>query len=305
MFSMCRLEARLSIYTMELFRDHLRFLYSKAAQLRINTLRMIHKAQGGHTGSSLSAMEILVALYYGKLQEVPMMNYDAAKPGWDEQDYFVLSKAHAAPAWYALLADLGFFESAELDHFRQVGGLLQGHPLKKIPGVALSSGSPGQGFSSAVGLSMALKAERALNRVFVLTGDGELQEGLVWEAAMAAAHYRLDNLTVFVDVNGLQMDGPTRGVMGVESIADKFESFGWKTIPVRDGHDFEEIFYALERSFDVQRRPKVIVAHTIKGKGVSFAENNPYYHGVPFSDQEMREAIPQIESTLALLQKDS
>lgn len=287
---------------MESFRDHLQFLRFKATQLRIDMLHMAHRAQGGYIGSALSAMEILVALYYGKLQDVSVMNYDSAKPGWEEQDYFVLSKGHAAPAWYALLADLGFFDRSELDHFRQVGGLLQSHPLKRIPGIVLSSGTPGQGFASSVGLAMALKAERSLNRVFCLLGDGELQEGQIWEAAMAAAHYKLDNFISLVDVNGLQSDAQTRGIMSVDPIADKFESFGWKTIPVHDGHDFEELFYALERAFDIQRRPKVILARTIKGKGVSFTENSPYYNNSALSDQEMAEALPQLQAQLEALQ---
>lgn len=284
---------------MDSFRDHLQFLKQKATQARIDVLETIHRAEGGHPGSSLSMIDLLVGLYYGKIQGLPIMQYDARKPGSQDQDYFVLSKGHAAPAWYAVLADLGFFDKAELDHFRQANSMLQAHPSKKIPGVPLSAGSLGHGFSSAIGLAMALKAERATNRVFVLLGDGELQEGQIWEAALTAAHYRLDNVVAIIDANGLQLDGTLRSVMNVEPIADKFEAFGWKTIPVRDGHDFEEILAGFEKAFDVQRRPTAIIARTVKGKGVSFMENKASYHGVALSDQEMAEAIPMLKAELA------
>jgi len=287
--------------TMESFRDHLKFLRKKSLQVRIELLQTINKAQFGHSGSSLSAVDILVALYYGKFHDRPVMFFDAQKPGWDGRDYFVLSKGHACPALYVILADLGFFPKEELQHLFQMNSLLQGHPVKKIPGVALNAGSLAHGFSGALGLAMALKAERSVNRVFCLVGDGELQEGQVWEAAMAAAHYKLDNLVLIVDDNGLQVEGPTRAVMNVDPIVDKFESFGWKTVPVRGGHNFEELLSGLERAIEVQRRPSVVVCHTIKGKGVSFAENKSFYHGVPLSDEEMAVAIPALEEELALL----
>ncbi|MFO0781167.1 MAG: transketolase [Candidatus Gracilibacteria bacterium] len=286
---------------MESFRDHLQFLRKKSLALRIDLLKATNKAQFGHTGSSLSAVDILVALYYGKFHDRPVMQFDPQKPGWDGQDYFVLSKGHACPALYAVLADLGFFGKEELNHLFQMNSLLQGHPVKKIPGVVLNAGSLAHGLSGALGLAMALKADRHYNRVFCLLGDGELQEGQVWEAAMAAAHYKLDNLVVIVDDNGLQIEGPTRSVMNVDPMVDKFESFGWKTVPVRDGHNFEELLSALERAIEVQRRPSVIVAKTVKGKGVSFAENKSFYHGVPLSDEEMAVALPALEQEKALL----
>ena len=286
---------------MESFRDHLKFLRKKSLELRIALLKIINKAQFGHTGSSLSAMDLLVTLYYGKFHDRPVMQIDPKKPGWEGQDYFVLSKGHACPALYAILADLGFFDPQELLHLFQTNSLLQGHPVKKIPGVVLNSGSLAHGFSGAVGLAMALKADRQPNRVFCLLGDGELQEGQVWEAAMSAAHYKLDNLVAIVDDNQLQIEGPTRAVMNVDPIVDKFESFGWKTVPVRDGHNYEELISALERAIEVQRRPALIVAHTIKGKGVGFAENKSFYHGVPLSDEEMAVALPELEAQLTAL----
>ena len=286
---------------MESFRDHLKFLRKKSLELRIELLKMMNKAQFGHTGSSLSAVDILVTLYYGKFHDRPVMQFDSQRPGWDGQDYFVLSKGHACPALYAILADLEFFPLEELKHIFQMNSLLQGHPDKKIPGVTLSAGSLAHGLSGALGLAMALKSERNHNRVFCLVGDGELQEGQVWEAAMAAAHYKLDNLVLIVDDNGLQIEGPTRAVMSVDPIVDKFEAFGWKTVPVRDGHNFEELFSALERAIEVQRRPSVIVAKTVKGKGVNFVENKSSYHGVALSDEEMAVAIPALQQELALL----
>ncbi len=262
-------------------------LEKKAASLRIDALTAIHKANSGHTGGSMSCMDILVALYYGGV-----MRFDPKNPGWDKRDFFVMSKGHAAPALYAVLADLGFFPKDELDHLRQTGALLQGHPVVKIPGVEATTGSLGQGISVAVGLAMAIKADREERDVFVLLGDGELQEGQVWEAVMSAAHYRLENLVAIVDWNKLQIDGPCSGVMNVEPIADKFEAFGWKVIPLVSGHDIEELVFALEKAKNIARQPTVIVAPTVKGKGVPFAENKASYHGVALSEAEMREAIP-------------
>ena len=247
---------------MESFRDHLKFLRKKSLHLRIELLRATNKSRFGHSGSSLSAVDILVALYYGKFHDRPVMQFDPQKPGWDGQDYFILSKGHACPALYAILADTGFFPREELNHLFQMNSLLQGHPVQKIPGVVLSAGSLGHGLSGALGLAMALKAERQYNRVFCLLGDGELQEGQVWEAAMAAAHYKLDNLVLIIDDNGLQIEGPTRSVMNVDPIVDKFESFGWKTVPVRDGHNFEELLSALERDGGCHSRARAGVVFT-------------------------------------------
>jgi len=265
-------------------------LDKKAATLRIDALTAIHKANSGHTGSSMSCMDILVALYYGGV-----MRIDPKKPQMPDRDYFVLSKGHGAPALYAILADLGFFDKSELDHLRQASALLQGHPVIKIPGIEATTGSLGQGISMAVGIALAIKADREDRDVFALLGDGELQEGQVWEAAMAAAHYRLDNLVAIVDHNKLQIDGPCSGVMNVAPIADKFEAFGWKVIPLVSGHNIEELVLAITKAKNIARQPTVIVAPTVKGKGVPFAENKVSYHGVALSEAEMAEVVPLLQ----------
>jgi len=288
---------------MESFKDYLEFLKKKSAELRIDVLESLYVAQSGHLGGSLSALDMMIILYYGQIPTGPIMKYDPEKPGWDGQDYFVLSKAHAAPAWYSILADAGFFPKEELKYFRQLNGLLPAYPSKKVPGIVLCSAGPGHGFSAAAGLAMALKMDRAENRVYCMVGDGELQEGQIWETAMTAAQYKLDNMVLLVDYNDLQMDGTVRSVVGVEPIADKFQAFGWKTIPVRDGHDFEELLFAFERALESQRRPSVIVAKTIKGKGVEFAENKAYYHAEVLSEQEMAAALPKLKAELASLSK--
>ena len=283
------------------FKEHLDFLKKVAAKFRIDLVEMLHKAESGHLGGSLSALEIMVALYFGELSSGDAMKYDPAKPGWEGQDYFVLSKGHASPAWYVILANVGFFAEEELQYFRQMNSLLQPYPSRKIPGVVLPGGAPGYGFSAAVGLAITLKMEKQPNRVYVLIGDGELQQGQVWEAVLMAAQYKLDNLTLLVDWNGLQTDGPVRAVIDVEPIAEKFEAFGWKTVPVSDGHDFEALLLALERVLETQRRPSVIIARTVKGRGVPFAENRSSYHAEVLSAQELAEALPKLKSDLATL----
>ncbi len=283
---------------MESFKDHLLFLEKKACQLRVDIIQMLHKAGSGHLGGSLSLVEILVALYYGRLTGGEVMRYDSAKPGWEGQDYLVLSKGHAVPAWYAVLADRGFFDKSELDYFRQINSMLQAYPNKKVPGICVSTGAPGVGLAAAVGLAMALKQDKQSNKVFCIAGDGELQDGQVWESLLCAAQYKLDNLVLIVDYNGLQAEGTVRAVVSVEPIADKFQYFGWKTIPVNDGHDFDELLSGLERSLEVTRKPTVIVAKTVKGKGVPFAENKAFYHAEVLSQQEMSEALPRLMAEL-------
>lgn len=270
-------------------------LRKKAAELRIDILKMIHKADSGHTGGSLSAIDLIVALYYGQVDGESILKYDSKKPDWDGQDYFILSKGHAAPALYAVLADKGFFPKDELNHLRQVNSMLQGHPVRRIPGVTMTTGSLGQGLSVANGLAMCLKMDRYPNRVYCMLGDGELQEGQIWEACMSAAHFKLDNLIAIIDKNGLQIDGPVRAIIGIDPLAAKFESFGWKVIRILNGHDFEEILNAFSKARKVQRQPICIIADTIKGKGVPFAEGKVSYHGVALSDGEMAEAIPLLE----------
>lgn len=267
-------------------------LENLAAKLRLDTLMAINKAGSGHTGSCMSCMDILVALYYGGV-----MKFNPKKPRWDERDYFVLSKGHAVPALYVVLADLEFFDKSEMKYLRQIGGLLQGYPNVKVPGVEATVGSVGQGISIGVGLAMAIKADREDRNVFVLMGDGELQEGQCWEAFMAAAHFRLDNLVVIIDQNKLQSDGACGAVMNVFPLADKLESFGWKVIPVVSGHDIEELVYAIKKAKNIARQPVVILAPTVEGKGIPFAENKSAYHGVPLSDAELEEVTRVLASS--------
>ncbi len=270
-------------------------LVKKAALVRADTLMAIHKAGSGHMGSAMSVVEILTALYYGDLSGKSVMKVDSSKPDWDGQDYFVMCKGQAAPALYAVLADRGFFGKEELKFFRQIGSFLQTRPGLKTPGVSVPVMAHGLGLSAAVGLAMSLKMERKPNKVFAVIGDGELQNGMVWEAAMAANHYKLDNLILFIDNDGFQFDGPVKAVMDVDYLQDKFESFGWKVIKVLDGHNFDQILDALDRAFTVIRHPICIWCKTVSGKGVGFAEGKAGYHCASLSDAELNEIIPKLE----------
>lgn len=263
-------------------------LEHKARTLRKDIIEMLYLAGSGHPGGSLSAVEILSTLYFKE------MNVDEKNPAWEDRDRFVLSKGHAAPVLYAALAEKGFFAKSELWELRKTGKLLQGHPdMKNIAGVDMSTGSLGQGFSTAVGMALGLKTDGKESRVFTLLGDGELQEGIVWEAAMAGAHYGLDNLTAFVDYNGLQIDGPNEAVMGVHPVTDKFKAFGWNVVAV-DGHDFIEIAAALEKAKATKGQPTMIVAKTVKGKGVSFMEDQAGWHGKAPNKEERDQAIREL-----------
>ncbi|HLO26535.1 MAG TPA: transketolase, partial [Geobacteraceae bacterium] len=234
---------------------------------------------------SLSAIDMVTALYFHKMRHNP------ADPAWEGRDRFVLCKGHAAPALYVALAETGYFPAEDLMMLRRLGSHLQGHPdSKSTPGVEVPTGSLGQGLSMAVGMSLGLKLDEKGNRVYALLGDGELQEGQVWEAAMAGAHYRLDNLCAMVDANALQIDGEVAKVMNVAPIADKFRAFGWHAVEI-DGHDMAAIIEALDQAETVAGQPTVIVARTVKGKGVSFFENKASYHGVPPSDEELPRAL--------------
>lgn len=265
-----------------------KMLQQKATTLRKDIVEMLYKAGSGHPGGSLSAVEIVTALYF---QE---MNVDEKNPDWPERDRFVLSKGHAAPVLYAALAEKGYFPKTELDELRKIGSLLQGHPeMKNIPGVDMSTGSLGQGFSAAVGMALGLKTDDRSSRVFALLGDGELQEGIVWEAAMAAPHYKLDNITAFVDYNGLQIDGPNDEVMGVHPVTDKFQAFGWNVVNI-DGHDFKEIQNALDIAKTTKDKPTVVVARTVKGKGVSFMEDQAGWHGKAPNKEERDQALKEL-----------
>ncbi|MDB0439313.1 transketolase [Clostridioides difficile] len=268
-------------------RDH-KGLNEIARIIRIGIVSMIHRAKSGHPGGSLSVVEILTALYFDE------MNVDSSNPKMEDRDRFVLSKGHAAPALYATLAEKGYFDKEELNGLRKIGRMLQGHPdMKGTPGVEISTGSLGQGFSAACGMAMASKLDNAPWNVYTLLGDGEVQEGIVWEAAMSAAHYKLDNLIAFLDNNGLQIDGDIESVMNLGSIVDKFKAFGWNVIEI-DGHDFDQIFAALDIAKSTVKKPTMIVAKTIKGKGISFMENQAGWHGTAPNDAELEQALLEL-----------
>nr|WP_330403804.1 transketolase [Mogibacterium diversum] len=263
-------------------------LAEKARKIRINALKAIHAAKSGHPGGSLSSADILATLYFGEL------NIDPKNPKMADRDKFVLSKGHAVPALYAALGERGFYEVNEMMTLRQVGSKFQGHPnMRKVPGIEMSTGSLGQGFSAAVGMAVAGKIDKNPGRVYVLTGDGELQEGIVWEAAMQAAHRKLDNLVAIVDLNGLQIDGKVSDVKCVCPVDEKFRSFGWNVINV-DGHNFEELTTAFKEAKSSEGVPTAIIAHTHKGKGVSFMEDNAGWHGKAPSDEELAAAIEEL-----------
>lgn len=260
-------------------------LTKQARIIRRHIVEMIAEAGSGHPGGSLSSADILTALYFH------VMKVDPQNPRWPERDRFVLSKGHAAPVLYATLAEKGFFPKEELLKLRKTGSMLQGHPdMKLIPGVDMTTGSLGQGLSAANGIAIAGKLDKQSYRVYAVLGDGELEEGQIWEAAMTSSHYKLDNLTVFVDYNGLQIDGPIDDVMSPGSIDEKFKAFGWHVILI-DGHEINHIIKAVEEAKQVKDKPTVIVAKTIKGKGVSFMENQVGWHGKAPSREQVEEAI--------------
>ncbi|MFH1639959.1 MAG: transketolase [Chloroflexota bacterium] len=261
---------------------------SLAKKLRRHIVSMIHQAGSGHPGGSLSAVEILTALYSRVLRHNP------ADPGWPERDRFILSKGHAAPALYAVLAEDGYFPVAELATLRKLGSRLQGHVDSMLtPGVEMSAGALGQGLSFAVGAALAGRLNERAYRVYVLLGDGECDEGQIWEAAMAAVHYKLDNLVAIVDKNGLQIDGATRDIMNIDPINEKFASFGWHVIEI-PGHDLPQILSAFDQAKQVKGQPTAIIAHTVKGKGVSFMENNVNFHGKAPSANELQIALKEL-----------
>lgn len=257
--------------------------------LRRDIVKMVTESASGHPGGSLSAVEIITTLYFDE------MNIDINNPKDPNRDRFVLSKGHAAPVLYAALAEKGFFNKEELMKLRKMGAMLQGHPnMTYVPGVDMSTGSLGQGISAAVGMALAGKLDEKSYRVYTLLGDGELEEGQVWEAAMCAAHYKLDNLIGFVDFNGLQIDGDIEKVMNPNPIADKFVAFGWNVIFVQDGNDLAEIKNAIEEGKKVKGKPTMIVCKTVKGKGVSFMENQAGWHGSAPSKEQCDIALREI-----------
>lgn len=260
-----------------------------AKNIRKNILKMIAKANSGHPGGSLSIADILTVLYFDK------MNIDAANPKMENRDRLVLSKGHAAPAVYAAICEKGILCSSEMECLRQADSMLQGHPdMKGTPGIDMSTGSLGQGLSAAVGMAMASKYQNLDYYVYAIMGDGECQEGQIWEAAMAGAHYKLNNLIAFLDHNGLQIDGKNSDVMGVDPLNEKFKAFGWNVLEI-DGHDFAQIATAIDEAKKCSDKPTMIVAKTVKGKGVSFMENEAGWHGVAPTAQELEQALEEIE----------
>ncbi len=262
-------------------------LDEKARTVRRHVVNMIYEAGSGHPGGSLSCVDILTALYFHT------MHHDPSEPGWTDRDRFILSKGHAAPALYAILAEAGYFSIEELRSLRKIGSMLQGHPDTRVPGVEISSGSLGQGLSIACGVALAGKLDRKDYRVYALLGDGECDEGQIWEAALLASHYKLDRLTAIVDRNGLQIDGPTEKIMCLEPIVGKWKAFGWNVIEI-DGNKMAEIIAALSEANRIGGRPTVIIAHTFKGKGVSFMEWISAFHGKALNKDEMKIALQEL-----------
>ncbi len=263
-------------------------LEEMAHTLRVHTIESIHAAGSGHPGGSLSLAEIMSVLFFR------IMDVDPEHPGCETRDRFVLSKGHAAPVYYAALAERGFFDTKELLRLRKIDSMLQGHPdRKRIPGVDMSSGSLGQGISAACGMAYYAKNNEKSWRTFCILGDGELQEGQVWEALMCAAHFRLGRLTALIDRNGLQIDGAVSEVMAVEPLTDKLRAFGWD-VAEADGHDVRALTDILERPRVADDRPLALVCHTVKGKGVSFMENQADWHGAPIGDADYARAMQDL-----------
>ncbi len=259
-----------------------------ARLLRRHIITMIGKAGSGHPGGSLSAVEIVTALYFGVLK------HDPRQPAMPERDRFILSKGHAAPLLYAVLAEAGYLPIEALGTLRQLDSCLQGHTdCKLVPGIEMSAGSLGQGLSFAIGVALAGRLNSQSYHVYTLLGDGECDEGQVWEAAMAAAHFKLDNLTAIIDNNGIQLDGWTRDIMDLTPFAEKWRAFGWHVIEV-NGHDLAELLDAYRQAARNKNRPTAIIAHTVKGKGVSFMENNPDFHGKAPTAAQVEQALREL-----------
>ena len=267
-----------------------------ACKVRMGVIESTYGAKAGHPGGSLSAAEVYTYLYFKE------MNIDPANPKWADRDRFVLSKGHTTPGLYSVLANRGFFPVSDLPNFRHIDSYLQGHPnMNMVPGVDMSTGSLGQGVSVATGMALGAKKTGKSCRVYSLLGDGEIQEGQVWEACMAAAHYKLDNLCIIIDNNGLQIDGNIADVMSPYPIVDKLEAFGFKVIAI-NGHDFDEIENALNVARDTKGKPTAIVMSTTKGKGVSYMENNAGWHGKAPNDAEYAQAMSELKAQLAELE---
>lgn len=268
--------------------EDIKKLEEKAKTIRKHIINMIYEAGSGHPGGSLSCVDILTTLYFYAMRHNP------EDPDWADRDIFILSKGHAAPTIYATLAEAGYFPVEDLSSLRKIDSMLQGHPDNKTPGVEVSSGSLGQGLSVANGIALAGKLDGKDYRVYTLLGDGECDEGQIWEAAMLSSHYQLDNLTAIIDRNGLQIDGPTEKIMCLESIVEKWKAFGWHVIEA-DGNKIEEMTEALDTAKNTGGQPTAIIAHTFKGKGVSFMEWINAFHGRALSKEEMKKALEELE----------
>ena len=262
-------------------------LQEKALQFRREILKTVNAAGSGHPGGSLSAVEIFISLYYCKL------NHRPEEPQWEDRDRVIMSKGHCSPVTYVTLANCGYFPKEDLPSFRKFGSPLQGHVHVKVPGVEFNTGSLGHGLSVANGIALGAKMLKKTFHTFCILGDGEMQEGSNWEAAMTAAHYKLDNVCAIVDYNKVQENGPTNEIKNLEPLSSKWSSFGWHTIEI-NGHDFHELISALDEFDSMEGKPTVIIAHTIKGKGVSFMEGNCQWHGKAPKDDQLQEALAEL-----------
>jgi transketolase len=272
----------------ELTPERLAFLKQKARELRRDIVEMVYRAQSGHVGGSLGAADLVTALYYH------LMRHNPSDPAWPERDRFILSKGHCTPVIYAALADCGYFPKSDLATFRRPGSHLQGHPYQpKTPGIEASTGTLGLGISTGMGMALAARLRGWKHRYYILCGDGEIQEGQAWEAAMFGNKHRLDNVVAFVDRNYLQTDGNSEQIMPLDPLAPKWEAFGWHTQEI-DGHDFAQIASAVERAWSAAGRPSMIIARTVKGRGVSFMENGVMWHGTPPNREQYERALEEL-----------
>ena len=269
-------------------KEKIKYLQDKARELRIEAIKMIHSAKSGHPGGSLSVADVMAVLYFDELR------IDPKDPKWVDRDRFILSKGHVCPIWYAALALKGFLPMDELASLRKLNSKLQGHPdMKKVPGIDMTTGSLGNGLGIGVGMAKAAKLDKQNYRVYVVVGDGEVQEGAIWEAAMAAAHFKLDNLVVIVDKNNLQVDGFVSDIMSIDPIDEKFKSFGFNVIEI-DGHNVEQIGEAFAKARNKKGKPTCIIADTVKGKGVSYMENVCEWHGTAPNDEQCTIALKEL-----------
>ncbi len=263
-------------------------LKQTATNIRTGLIKAIHAAGSGHPGGSLSAADIVTALYFEE------MNINPKDPDMKDRDKFILSKGHACPVQYAVLAARGYFPKEDILSLRKLGSIFQGHPdMHKVPGIEMSTGSLGQGFSASCGMALANKLDGSPGRVYTMLGDGELQEGIVWETAISAAHYKLDNIVGILDWNGLQIDGKNDDVMKIRPVDEKFKAFGWNVLVI-DGHDFDEILKAFAEARACKGKPTMIIAVTVKGKGVSFMENKAEWHGTAPNDEQFETALKDL-----------